>query len=347
MRRVVAGADRVDVVPLHQQHVGEHLGLGAPSGRGRDAHSCRFTPRSLIGRAVDGEHAVGDRHRAEADPQPDPLARRWPACPRRASGSRPTRAAPSRSRSVLVAAGTSTAEFRRRSAGPSPVDVDPQRAGDRCRGRSRRARRSRGCRRPGGDSSVTSRKMPGQPPHVLVLQVAAGRPLVHPHREHVAARCRRASVDVELGRQPLPLARPSLGAVEPDPRSTSRRRRSAAPRGRRRPGPAGSVEGRAGSRRSGSRPARTAGRPGTGSGRSCTRGRRKAAATASARGPRWCPRPSRRRRPPADSVDRRQSARRRIGSARCRSGSAAERRSAARSARRRAPVVGEVLLEPR
>ena len=67
----------------------------------------------------------------------------------------------------------------------------------------------------GRPSTVTSRKMPGQPPLILILQIAHRRPLVHPNQDHVLARSHRLG-DVELLHQPTALADPDLYAVQPD-----------------------------------------------------------------------------------------------------------------------------------
>ena len=52
----------------------------------------------------------------------------------------------------------------------------------------------------------------GEPPHVLVLQVATVRPLVHGDRQHVVARSGRAR-DIELRRHPAALAVAHRGTV--------------------------------------------------------------------------------------------------------------------------------------
>jgi hypothetical protein len=56
---------------------------------------------------------------------------------------------------------------------------------------------------------------PRQPPLVLVLEIAGGRPLVHAHRDHVVARPQRGA-HVELVGQPAAARRADLGAVHPD-----------------------------------------------------------------------------------------------------------------------------------
>ena len=57
---------------------------------------------------------------------------------------------------------------------------------------------------------------PGQPPLVLVLQIARGRPLVHPHRDVVLPRADHPG-DVELLHQPAAGSDADLGAVHPHP----------------------------------------------------------------------------------------------------------------------------------
>src|SRR6266567_6123286 len=54
----------------------------------------------------------------------------------------------------------------------------------------------------------------GQPPHVLVLKIAASRPLMHPDRKHVTSGPQRRA-DVEFGRQPASLAVSDQVTVEP------------------------------------------------------------------------------------------------------------------------------------
>ena len=53
-----------------------------------------------------------------------------------------------------------------------------------------------------------------QPPHVLILEVAARGPLVNPHRQQVLSGLQQLA-DVELTRQPAPLRRTDLGPVQP------------------------------------------------------------------------------------------------------------------------------------
>ena len=54
---------------------------------------------------------------------------------------------------------------------------------------------------------------PGQPPHVLVLEIGPRGPLMHPHGEHVGLP--RPDLDRELRRQPAPARRADLDAVQP------------------------------------------------------------------------------------------------------------------------------------
>ena len=72
VRRVVAGADGVEVVPLHQQHVLEQdvLGQGAAEV---GVELVAVDPAEQDAPAVEGEHAVLDPHGTEADAQRHPL----------------------------------------------------------------------------------------------------------------------------------------------------------------------------------------------------------------------------------------------------------------------------------
>ena len=57
---------------------------------------------------------------------------------------------------------------------------------------------------------------PGQPPHVLVLQVTGRRPLVDAYGQGVGSGTQKRS-DVELARQSTTGGKTQFGAVEPDP----------------------------------------------------------------------------------------------------------------------------------
>ncbi len=83
-------------------------------------------------------------------------------------------------------------------------------------GRTRARTRRRSRPRPAGQRHAA--EDPRQPPHVLVLEVARGRPLVHADGEHVAAR-REQRPHVELGRQPAARPEAQFRAVEPGPRA--------------------------------------------------------------------------------------------------------------------------------
>ena len=99
--------------------------------------------------------------------------------------------------------GAGEAQFRYRHRG-RPVGVHPQGAG------------AAGRVVVGVDEEIPDRAGPfaderhapedaGQPPHVLVLEVGSGRPLVHAHRDHVAAGPDEVR-DVELADEPAALA---------------------------------------------------------------------------------------------------------------------------------------------
>jgi len=213
VRRVVAGPDGVEVVPLHQQHVGQHDLLGhGPAQVGMElvaVHPAQQDPA-----AVDGQPPVGDPHGAEADPQRHPLPRRGQLAvvqPRRLG--RPGLDGGQRHG---LARGRVHPQLGHGEAG-GDVGVDPQGAGagpvvvagvhepvlDPAR-------------RPGQQPDLA--EDPGQPPHVLVLQVAGRRPLVDPHgQEVVPARGRQGLGGVELDRQAAAAGGAQLPAVAPHP----------------------------------------------------------------------------------------------------------------------------------
>ena len=162
--------------------------------------------------AVDGQHAVDDRHRAEADPQPDLTAlgaQHRVVQPRHlgAPGLDPLDRHP--------LAGRDLQPQLRDGDDPGDVRLDQQRATPgqvvvvrvhEDIGRSRRSQREQ----------VHLAEDSGQPPHVLVLEVAAGRPLVHPHGDpDLMARGNKVG-QVELGRQPAARRPADQLSVDPD-----------------------------------------------------------------------------------------------------------------------------------
>ena len=75
MGRVVAGPDRVEVVALHQQHVGQHdVLVDGPTQVGMELVA--VDPPEQDPAAVDGQQAVPDGDGPEADAQRHPLAGR-------------------------------------------------------------------------------------------------------------------------------------------------------------------------------------------------------------------------------------------------------------------------------
>ena len=154
---------------------------------------------------------------------------------------------------------------------------------------------------------------PGQPPLVLVLDVAHGRPLVHPHDEHVAAGDEQAG-DVELLHQPAALADPDLGAVEHHP---VHRLDAVEAQQHPRDVPVRTARRSAGGRPPGSRRGRAAGRSGTGTARWCTADGRiarcrpegRAAPSATARAASPSCRPARPREPTGSPTHRSETAR--------------------------------------
>ncbi len=210
VRRVVGGADRVEVVPLHQQHVLAH---------GRQVQRAAVLRVPLVPvdaleeerRAVDLDQAVFEHDRAEADPERDPLA---------LGGQHPV-VQPGR------LGGPRLHRHRRRLPGR---EVETQlRHGHPALGRRVHPQRARapdmvvggvheevadGARRAVQQGDVAEDA--GQPPLVLVLQVRARGPLVDPDGQHIAARLQQVP-DRELVRQPGALELAQLGAVQPDP----------------------------------------------------------------------------------------------------------------------------------
>lgn len=75
VRRVVAGADRVDVVALHEEHVLEHALRGDRAAAQR-VELVTVDAAELHGSTVDEEHAIFDRDGPEAGAERDGLPRR-------------------------------------------------------------------------------------------------------------------------------------------------------------------------------------------------------------------------------------------------------------------------------
>ena len=233
VRRVVARAHRVDVVRLHQLDVAAHRGLGhrAPAV---GVPLVAVDAAQQHAAAVDAQLAVLDRHGAEADPQRHRLARRAQLAvvePRqlrapwldRPGGDGLPRRASTPSSGTTTRAGTSAVDAQR------AVGV---RVHEHVAGAAGRAR-----------EQLDAPEQPRQPPHVLVLEVAARRPL-----RDAAPRARSRRRAQQRAR---PRTRARAGCRTPPParsRSTtpagaSPRRRSAAPR-RPRGQPGGSAKRR-------------------------------------------------------------------------------------------------------
>ena len=181
VRRVVAGPHRVDVVLLHQHDVGPHGGLvqAAPG------HRMPLVPvhaAELDSVPVEPDLPVAYLDAAEADPEADLAAR--------AGQDRVVQPGvfvrPGLGRDAVLGA-------------PAAAPVMPSSGTDSVAGRSVSTRRSAGAAvrvvvgvheevpdQAGllvdqGDAAEDA----GQPPHVLILQVGPGRPLVHPDRDHI------------------------------------------------------------------------------------------------------------------------------------------------------------------
>jgi hypothetical protein len=205
--RVVAGPHRVDVVPLHGQHISQHrLRRQRPAGT-----RVPFVPVDAAQhdrRTVDGEHPAARGGPPEADPDRDALVigHDLPGVqPRPLVGPRLDTLDHVRSRRVGIGQaqfghdepGRARGLHRQRAPPAGRVEVrvheevlqparrDPHRAED-----------------------------PGQPPHVLVFQVAARGPLVDTYGQHIPAGTQHPG-DVELGWQAAALAVAEPHPVEP------------------------------------------------------------------------------------------------------------------------------------
>ena len=196
VRRVVAGADRVDPGPLHQQYVVQHVLLGQRA----TAVGVELVPVDPVEEhavAVHGEHTVGDRDRAEADPQPDvtTLGPHHAVVQARALGAPRLDGRGDRGLDRSRTPGPAPVRRQCPATSESTVSVPVPSAYDACTktsvGRGRLER-----------EQVDLAEDPGQPPHVLVLDVAAGRPLVHPDRDPGLLAGGNQVGEVELGRQP-------------------------------------------------------------------------------------------------------------------------------------------------
>jgi hypothetical protein len=211
VRRVVARAHGVHVVPLHQQHVIEHVLLG-DGAAAVGVELVPVDPAQQHAPAVDGEQPVRDAHRPEAHAQVDALGVGHHlqvvepgqlGAPRLHAGQ-----------AHLLAGRGVDAELGQQHAGPRiPGDVHAQRAVPvLVAGVHEHVVHA--ARRPRQQRHVP--EDPGHPPHVLVLEVAPRRPLVHPDR-HEVVRARPDDLgDVELGGQPAALCGAHLVSVHPD-----------------------------------------------------------------------------------------------------------------------------------
>ena len=213
MRRVVAGADRVDVVRLHQQHVAPHDLLGDRAAVvGVELVAVDAAEQDPP--AVDLQQPVLDRDAAEADPQRHALAR-------------------ARDLGVVEPGQLGAPRLDGHLHALPRRDVDAERGHGHARGHAGvHAQRPRAAgvvvagvhedvveRVRGARDQRDAAEDPRQPPHVLVLEIGACRPLVHPHREDVVLAGAQQRADVELGREPAARADADLDAVEPRPQA--------------------------------------------------------------------------------------------------------------------------------
>ena len=174
-------------------------------------NSCRLTPRSSDAVAVDQQQAVLDRHAPEPDRQHHALAgARDDALvePRQLGAPRlhPIHDRGLAARDVDAQRRNHHMHVHRRvhAQDPRAGHVVVVRVHEHVVDRARRPRQQRHVA-----------EDPRQPPHVLVLEVGAGRPLVHAHREHVLLARPQRPADVELRRQPAPPRGPDVRAVHP------------------------------------------------------------------------------------------------------------------------------------
>ena len=201
VRRVVAGPHRVDVVLLHQHDVGPHGGL-VQAAAGFRMPLVPVHAAELDNVPVEPDLPVADLDAAEPDPEADVAARAGqdrvvqpgmfvrPGLGRDAVlGRRPSAAAmPSSGTDSVAGRSVSTREDAGAVVGVvvgvhEEVPDRPGRLVDQ------------------GDAAEDA----GQPPHVLVLQVGPGRPLVHADRDHVVFGPNEPG-DIELPDQPAALA---------------------------------------------------------------------------------------------------------------------------------------------
>lgn len=218
MRRVVAGTDRSDVEPLHHREVlaGEVL-VERPPAVGMRLMAVHAVEHDAL--AVHEEAVAPDLDRAEAEPERDGLAR-----------GRELRVVETRRLRRPRLDGRQL--DRRDLLGRAPDRLDAQlghaegqRIGGRCRrhlGLDAAGAVGEGGAQPdvldpadGAREQVHRSEDPRQPPLVLVLDVARGRPLVDPHDDEVPARSDHAS-DVELLSEPAAGADADLDAVHPE-----------------------------------------------------------------------------------------------------------------------------------
>ncbi len=220
VRWIVAGAHGVHVVPLHQQHVGQHLVPGdRPAAVRGDLVAVDASHGDRC--AVDGEDAVDDRDRAEADAQPHRLGRLAGQVAGRRGGDHHGVVAPGDLRRPRVDRAHLDALTGSR-VDPELGDQHPRRHAGLDHQRPTAGRGVvvgvhedvvQASGRAGQQQHLAEDA--GQPPHVLVLEVAARRPLVHAHGQHVVALDPHGVGHVELHREPAADRPAYLGAVDP------------------------------------------------------------------------------------------------------------------------------------
>ena len=200
VRRVVAGPHRVDVVPLHQQDVGPHGGLVQAAAR-FGMPLVAVHPAELHRAAVEPDLPVADLDAAEPDPEADVPARTGQD--RVVQPGMLVRPGLGRDPVLGTGRGAGDAELRYRQRGRA-AGLHPEDAGAVAGvvvGVHEEVPDRPGRLADQGHAAEDA----GQPPHVLVLQVGPGRPLVHADREHVIFRPNEVG-DIELPDQPAALA---------------------------------------------------------------------------------------------------------------------------------------------
>ena len=219
MRRVVAETDRIDSCSLHHDQIGAGVILVEHASAERVSFVAVHPAEDHLA-TVDAEHVSVDRHRPKSQPQLSFFAGRGDrgliqaglfGTPR-VDLTHVERGHVGRSSEGLLHPQLGNGDGDREPTGGAQLRLDAARAvlvvGGAQPDVLEAARRTA----EQGDLAEDA----GQPPLILVLQIAHRRPLVHPHHDHVSAGTEEFA-DVELLSQPATLSHPDLGPVQPDP----------------------------------------------------------------------------------------------------------------------------------